>query len=90
MVRRNPPVVPAHTSQESWERQMAAIAARSPAERLAEWAEFNAATSRLEADAVRRRHPGYDDDQVLRALVRHRYGDELTRAVWPELGLVDP
>lgn len=69
---------------------MAAIAARPVAELLAEWAEFNAAMSRLEADAVRRRHPNYDDDQVLRALVRHRYGDELARGAWPNLGLVAP
>lgn len=69
---------------------MAAIASPSVAERLAEWAEFNAAMSRLEADAVRRRHPEYDDDEVLRALVRRRYGDALARAAWPDLALVEP
>jgi hypothetical protein len=90
MVRRNTPVVPADTSPDVWRRQMAAIAARSPAERLAEWTEFNAAMSRLEAQAVRRRHPDYDDDHVLRALVRHRYGDELARAAWPDEALIEP
>jgi hypothetical protein len=90
MVRRNPPVVPADTSPDVWRRQMEAIAARSPAERLAEWTEFNVTMSRLEAEAVRRRHPYHDDDQVLRALVRHRYGDELTGAAWPDRALVEP
>lgn len=69
---------------------MAAIAGRTVEERLAEWAEFNAAMSRLEADGVRRRHPEYDADQVLQALVRHRYGDKLARAVWPDRDLVEP
>lgn len=90
MARRNPAAVPQDTSPEVWERQMAAIGGRSVAERLAEWAAFNAAMSLLEADAVRRRHPEYDDDEVLRALVRRRYGDDLARAAWPDLGLVEP
>ena len=54
------------------------------------WAEFNTEMSRLEANEVRRRHPDYDDDRVLRALVRRRYGDELARAAWPGLELVEP
>ncbi len=90
MARRNPPAVPADTSREVWERQMAAIAARPVAERLAEWAQFNAEMSRLEADGVRRRHPDYDDHLVLRALVRLRYGDDLARGAWPGVELVDP
>ncbi len=69
---------------------MAAIAARSVPERLAEWAQFNTEMSRLEADAIRRRHPDYDDDRVLRALVRLRYGDELAQGAWPDAVLVDP
>ena len=62
---------------------------RSVADRLAEWAEFNEATSRLKAEGVRRRHPDYSDDMVMRALVR-RYGDALAQAAWPDLELVDP
>lgn len=69
---------------------MAAIAARSVAERLAEWEAFNAEMSRLEADGVRRRHPDYTDDEVLRALVRHRYGDALVVGAWPDHELLDP
>lgn len=90
MARRNPPVVPADTSRDVWERQMAALADRSVDERLAEWAALNAAIGRIEADGVRRRHPEYDDDKVLRALVRLRHGDRLARGAWPDEELVDP
>ena len=37
------------------------------------------------AQAVRRRHPDYDDRQVFLALVRRLYGDELALEVWPEV-----
>lgn len=39
---------------------------------------------------IRARHPEYDEAQCLQALRRLLLGDELTRAVWPELPLVDP
>lgn len=69
---------------------MQAIAARSVEERLAEWEAFNREMSRVEESAPRRRHPDYDDDMVLRALVRSRYGDRLAQAVWPGEPLLDP
>lgn len=90
MARKNPPAVPADTTQDVWERQMAAIARRSVADRLAEWEELNRSINRRAEDAVRRRHPDYDDDEVLRSLVRQRHGDELTVAVWPGLDLLEP
>ena len=37
----------------------------------------------MEADGIRRRHPDYDDRQVLLAAARLRYGDDLVRAAWP-------
>lgn len=90
MTRRNPPIIPGDTSRDVWERQMAAIARRDVDDRLAEWAEFNLAMSRMEADGVRRRHPGYTEDEVIRALARHRYGDDLAQAAWPDAELLDP
>jgi hypothetical protein len=38
--------------------------------------------------AVRRRHPDYDDRQVFLVLVRRLYGDELALEVWPEAAAV--
>ena len=69
---------------------MAAIAERSVADRLEEWKALNAAVIRMEADGIRRRHPDYDDEQVHRAQVRLRHGDELARCAWPSCELVDP
>lgn len=42
------------------------------------------------AAGIRARHPEYDDAQVKRALARLRYGDDVARAAWPDLELVDP
>lgn len=87
--RRNPPVVPADTSVAVWQRQMAAAADRSVEERLEEWAALCRATADMHADAIRRRHPDYDDRQVFLALVRARYGDRLYTAAWPGEPLLD-
>lgn len=85
---RNPPIVPADTSADVWRRQMAAIARRTVAERLEEWAELNRGVARMEEAAVRRRHPDYDERQVFLVLVRQRYGDDLALAVWPDAATV--
>jgi hypothetical protein len=39
---------------------------------------------------IRRRHPGYDDAQVMRALARLLHGDELVRRAWPGRALLAP
>ncbi|HEV7721498.1 MAG TPA: hypothetical protein VGO60_09445 [Iamia sp.] len=88
--RRNPPVVPADTTPDVWRRQMAAIATKPVAARLAEWEALNRAGAHMEAAAVRRRHPDYDDHDVLLALTRLRYGDDLVRDAWPDEPLRDP
>ena len=88
--RRNPRAIPADTSEEAWRLQMAAIAQRSVADRLEEWAELNRAVARMEADGIRRRHPDYDDRQVMLAAARMRYGDELVGAAWPDHPLYEP
>ncbi len=90
MARRNPPLIPSDTSEDVWKRQMQAVAERSVEERLDEWQQLNQAVARMEADGIRRRHPDYDDRQVLLAAARIRYGDALVRAAWPRDALVDP
>jgi hypothetical protein len=90
MAPRNPSAIPADTTEEVWRLQMAAIARRTGEERLAEWVELNRAVARMEADGIRRRHPDYDDHQVLLAAARLRYGDELVREAWPNDPLYDP
>ncbi|MCC5954394.1 MAG: hypothetical protein JJU45_20080 [Acidimicrobiia bacterium] len=86
----NPAAIPPDTSVEVWKRQMAAIARRTVAERLDEWAQLNRGVDRMAEQAVRRRHPDYDDRQVFLALVRQRYGDEVALEVWPDAAAVRP
>ena len=84
MTTANPSVVPADTTEEIWRRQMEAVALRSPADRLAEWAALNEAVARMEADAVRRQHPEFSDQETLVELMRRRYGDALVSAACPD------
>jgi len=86
----NPSPIPADTDPEVWRLQMTAIGRRSVASRLDEMAELLAHGARMEADAVRRRHPDYCDEQVFLALVRRRYGDALAFEVWPDATEVEP
>jgi hypothetical protein len=39
---------------------------------------------------IRRRHPEYDDEQVLLAWARLLHGDDLVRSAWPDRELVEP
>jgi hypothetical protein len=39
---------------------------------------------------IRRRHPGYDDAEVLLALAALLYGEDLVRRAWPGLRLPEP
>jgi hypothetical protein len=39
---------------------------------------------------IRRRHPEYDDGQVMLALARLLHGDDLVRRAWPGRELVAP
>jgi len=39
---------------------------------------------------IRRRHPGYTNEELLRAWARLTLGDDLCRAAWPGRALVEP
>lgn len=84
MSTTNPPVVPADTSVDVWRRQMAVVAALSPAERLSRWATAQAAFDEVWRAALLRRHPEYTDHDVVLAATRHFHGEDLVRAAWPE------
>lgn len=89
-VTANPSAIPADTSPEAWQRQMSAIAQRSIADRLDEWVQLNRGVIQMATQAVRRRHPDYNDREVFLALVRQLYGDDLALKVWPDAGAVEP
>lgn len=83
-MRRNPPRIPPDTDPEAWQVQMAAIAARTPAERLTEWKALNDGVNAMQERAIRRRYPEYSDAHVRFALLRARYGDDIVAEAWPE------
>jgi DUF1680 family protein len=39
---------------------------------------------------IRQRHPEYDDEQVVKALVRLLHGEDVARHDWPRHELVEP
>ena len=45
---------------------------------------------RATAAGIRQRHPEYDDEQVVRALVRLLHGEDIARRAWPRHELVEP
>jgi hypothetical protein len=83
-VATNPPAISADTDPASWRIQMSAIAARTPQQRLDEWAQLNVALADMEMAALRRRRPDLNDRMLLVLAARTRYGKELTDVVWPE------
>jgi len=47
-------------------------------------------TRNLSMAGIRRRHPAYTEDDVRMAWARLTLGDDLYRAAWPGLPLVEP
>jgi hypothetical protein len=45
---------------------------------------------RISRDAIRTRHPEYDDERVRRALFRLLLGEDLTRTLWPNEASIVP
>lgn len=64
---------------------MAAMAARTPNDRLAEWAALNRALEVMEWESMVRRHPEYSERQVFLAVMRARYGPKLAVEAWPDI-----
>jgi len=74
----------AHAAQVEAYRRMGGTARAQIMFRLSDF------TRRTAMAGIRRRHPDYDDRQVLLALARLLHGDDLVRQVWPQSDLVDP
>lgn len=81
---------PADTSDDAWQVWLSLLRDMTPAQRVDRAVELCRLVDELAAAGVRSRHPDYDDGQVRMALHRLRLGDDLTRAAWPDLPLVDP
>lgn len=83
-------VRPADTTEDAWQVRMAALSALSPSERFEQAVELCLLVGQLAEAGVRARHPSYGDEEVRMAVHRLRLGDELTRAAWPGVPLVEP
>jgi hypothetical protein len=81
MSPRRETAIPADTSPEVWRAQMRALAAMTPARRLATWEALNEELSVMEEQAIRRLHPDFSEREVALELVRRRHGAPLAAAV---------
>jgi hypothetical protein len=83
-------VLPFDTSPEAHEAQMQAYRRMGAAARVRIGFSMSEDVREIAAHGIRSRHPDYGQAQVRSALFRLLYGDELTRAVWPDQALVAP
>jgi hypothetical protein len=80
----------ADTSHDAHARQLAAHRALSPGERIELALAMSEDALAIAAAGIAARHPNYGDEDVRRALLRLRWGDELFLAVFPGERLPDP
>ena len=69
---------------------MAGFRAMSRGQRAQRAVELSQVVEAFTIAGIRKRHPDHDEDQVVHALRRLRFGDSLTREAWPHLPLVAP
>ena len=81
---------PSDTTEEAHVLQVEAWRRLGGRGRTAALFRLNDLARRASLAGIRARHPEYDEAQARQALRRLLLGDELTRAVWPGLPLVDP
>ncbi|MDL2719040.1 MAG: hypothetical protein PT977_14940 [Acidobacteriota bacterium] len=74
---------PADTSGDAWELTRAAHARLGPEGRLRAAFEASEFVRSIAREGIHARHPGYDDQELDRALFRQIYGEELFRKVFP-------
>lgn len=72
--------VPADTTPAAWRAHMRALAAMTPAQRLALWEELNDELEEMEVRAIRRQHPEFTEHELQVEIVRRRHGEALTQA----------
>lgn len=78
------------TSPEAEAIQLEAYRRMSPAARLRAGLELTAMSRKLLSDGIRRRHPGYSEEQVHLALLRLWLGPDLFGKAYPTQPELDP
>ena len=66
------------TSEEALEMQLECFRRMTPPERIAKMSSWSSQIKRMGFDAIRRRHPEYDDLQVQCTFIELTYGEDLT------------
>jgi len=86
MFRMSRPAYTTDTSAEAHAAQLACIRRLAPAERLQKACRMSHEVRRLAIEAIRRRHPSFDDAAVWLAFIALAYGSDLAVAVgrWQE------
>ena len=82
--------IAADTSPEADAVQVEAYRQMGGAERVQVMFRLTEMVRRTAMAGIRRRHPEYDDADVLLALARLLYGEDLVRRAWPGRHLPDP
>lgn len=82
--------LPLDTSEETHRRQRDIYLKLGGAARAAIAFQLSETIRNLAMAGIRRRHPGYTNEELLRAWARLTLGDDLCRAVWPGRPLVEP
>lgn len=78
------PNAPWRAAEIEWYRAM------TPAERLQLTFWMNECSRVLAVDPIRRRHPDYSAEEVVKALVVRRHGRALAEQVWPNWTIPEP
>ena len=84
------PAIPDDTTADAHRVQGEVYAKMGGTARVALALELSETIQQLAYAGIRHRHPQYTEEQVFRAWTRLKLGDELVRAVWPDIELVDP
>ncbi len=82
--------LPLDTSEETHRLQRDIYLKMGGAARAAIGFRLSETIRNLAMAGIRRRHPGYTNEEILRAWARLTLGDDLCRAVWPGQPLVEP
>ena len=77
------PPIPADTTPEAFEVQMAIYRKMTPDQAIQNVLALNRRARACATAGVRMRHPDYTDDQVRLAVIRMALGDKLFREVYP-------
>lgn len=83
-------MIPADTTPDAYRVQARVYREMGGAARVRIAFELSDFARRLTEAGIRRRHPEYTAEEIMRARARVTMGDELTRAAWPASPLLDP